>query len=411
MPKHNRASFAAKDRHDAKRGHPDFDLRAYAAERDLEFLDHATPAGFRAVLPGEAEWQHNVLRGTLPGGGHGILAHEGLPIDATGGDISWSWTFYFTRISTRGKLRIRDLFLWMLPFGEWLTSSGETPDVHAPCTTAAVRVPESAAPLTTLRIDRRRGAPPYEFGNREKLDDVGLPGWRMQAAPKPDPATVGRLLAAPVDQLLSAHAEDGLFQVVVWSATLLVRRNGYLRDPSELDELARAASLLGDRVREVCLPLADPQPFHAELPPPAWRDPQAPRDLTFDPIAMWERWALDTAAARRLELEDSRAYHRAFPSVPVPGLAYVVMRGELPGLGRGRLVVHRERNSARPAVLLAAPPGAAPTPPGGERDPDRAVVREVRDGLLSVWSTTSYWGDAMAGDLDDFLTRAAAVLS
>ena len=68
MTKLNRAAFSRDDVEDAKRGQPAFDLRDYAAGRGLEFLDHGTPAGFRAAVPGREELQSNVLRGMLPGG-------------------------------------------------------------------------------------------------------------------------------------------------------------------------------------------------------------------------------------------------------------------------------------------------------------------------------------------------------
>lgn len=409
MARHNRASFTREDRADAKRGRPDFELRGYAGERGLEFLDHGTPAGYRAALPGDPEWQHSVLRGRLAGGAFGVVAHEGLPVPADGAEISWSGKFHSYRISTRGRVRPWQVAISLLPVVGWLVPSGETPPVHVPCTTAAVRVPETAAPLTHMRIDRRRNAPPYNFGEAERLDDLGLPGWFLRADPAPSPATLEALLAPPVDRLLADHAPDGLFQIVVWFGTLLVRRNGYLRDPAQLDELARAASLLAARLRDVCLPLAEPRRFDAAvLPEPGWIGQGAVRH-PFYPRDAWRRWAVETAAARRLTLEDPLAYHRAFPGVPVPGAAYVVMRGDLPGIGRGRLAVHREREHVRPAVLEAAAQDAEPTPPEGERFPDRGVVREVRDGIRAVWSTTSFWGDAMAGDLEDFLSRAASV--
>jgi hypothetical protein len=50
--KHNRAAFSRADVEDAKRGHPDFDLRDYTRQRGLEWIDHATPAGYRAAVPG-----------------------------------------------------------------------------------------------------------------------------------------------------------------------------------------------------------------------------------------------------------------------------------------------------------------------------------------------------------------------
>jgi hypothetical protein len=88
MATHNRAAFSRADVKDAKRGCPDFDLRDYAADRALEFLDHGTPAGYRAALPGQGELQSNVLRGVLPGGEYGILAHEGLEIGYSGEDLA-----------------------------------------------------------------------------------------------------------------------------------------------------------------------------------------------------------------------------------------------------------------------------------------------------------------------------------
>jgi hypothetical protein len=76
----NRAAFSAEDVPDAKRGQPDVELPKYAAARELEFLDRGTPAGYRAALPGSPDVQHNVMRGVLPGGAYGILAHETLEI-------------------------------------------------------------------------------------------------------------------------------------------------------------------------------------------------------------------------------------------------------------------------------------------------------------------------------------------
>jgi hypothetical protein len=87
-------AFSRADVPDSKRGYPDFDLRDYATRRGLELLDHGTPAGFRAALPGDEELQSNVLRGTLPGGAHGVLANEGLQIGWTGDDPDWGGTFY-----------------------------------------------------------------------------------------------------------------------------------------------------------------------------------------------------------------------------------------------------------------------------------------------------------------------------
>jgi hypothetical protein len=67
MAEHNRAAFSRDDVEDAKRGQPDFDLRDHAASRRMEFLGHATPAGFRAALPCREELQSNASRGASGG--------------------------------------------------------------------------------------------------------------------------------------------------------------------------------------------------------------------------------------------------------------------------------------------------------------------------------------------------------
>jgi hypothetical protein len=409
MAKHNRTAFSKEDVPDSKRGYPDFDLRDYGARRGLEFLDHGTPAGFRAAVPSEEEHQWNVLRGTLPGGAYGVLANEALDVGFTTDTPDWTGTFYGTRVVAKGNLAGGLAFL---PVVGWFLGSSATASVWVPCTVAAARVPETAGTLTELRIDRRRSAPPFTSRNRTKIGElVGEKGWELYASEKPTPEVAARLLAEPVAGLLREHTEDGLFQAVVWWGTLVVRRNGFLRSPEELDELVRAAGLLATRLREVCRPLAKPRPFDTRLPRPPYRGGiDAPPGFFLED--QWARWAKETAGRYRLESEDPLAYHRAFPSVPVPGIAAVVLRGTVPRLGvPGRLVVHRERESARPGVVIPAPPGVEPTPPGGRVVPEHKLRVEVADGLLAAWSIQSYWGSAMAGDVDAFLASAAAAIA
>jgi hypothetical protein len=408
MAAHNRAAFSEGDVEDAKRGYPDFDLRDYATQRGLEFLDHGTPAGFRAALPCQEELQSNVLRGVLPGGEYGVITHEGLEIGYSDIGLHWGGTFYGTRVIAKGDL---GGILGLVPVVNLFVGSSATAEVRLPCTVAAVRVPETAGALTHLRFDRRRSSPPFSFGKRTKLGGlVGEKGWDLYAGEKPDPEVVARIAAEPVAGLLRAHTEDGLFQAVVWWGTLVVRRNGFLRSPEELDELARAASLLARRLREVCLALADPQRFDTALPgPPYRRGVDAPPGFFVED--RWSKWAAGTAERYGLELEDPLAYHRAFAPVPVPGIACAVLRGTIPRLHvPGRLVVHRERDAARPAVVIPAPAGAEATPPGGRVFGEYGVRLEIADGLLAAWSVNSYWGSAMAGDLDAFCAAVAAAL-
>jgi hypothetical protein len=400
-PPKSRAAFSRDDVPDAKRGYPDFDLREFASRRGLEWLDHTTPAGYRAAVPGKEELQSNTLRGELAGGAYGVLAHEGLEVGYSGDSFDWGGTFYSIRVRTTG-VGLRG----MLPF------SGRANEalVRIPCTVAGVRLSESVGSQLCLRIDTRRSAPPVSFGHRIKLDElIGIDGWSVWGLPKVEPDALASLVREPVAELIRAHAEDGLFQVVVWWGTLLVRRNGFLRDDEPLDELGRAASTLAARVREICLQRAEPRPFASELAPPLFRDWQDPQ-VIFNPSDTWHAWAEDTARRYGFTREDPLAYHRAFPSLPVPGQASVVMRGTLASVGDCRLVVHREREASRAALLIAPPAGLSPTPPGGVASNTRGVRLESGGGLLAVWATSSYWGNAMVGDIDAFVSVAEATI-
>lgn len=415
----NRAAFSSDDVEDARRGHPAAGLTGYAQARDLRYVDRATVGGYRAALPCEPAFQFNVMAGWLPGGEHGVLAHEALALPRVGDAVAWSCPLYGLDTKSRGGGRVvRDVALALLPGGDLFTGwGGPEPDVEpvrAPCTVAAVRVPESSPVQAFLRIDTVDQAPPFEFGNQAWLEGRGVPlrGWLVQGQPDPAPDFLAEVLADPVGPMLEAHGGAGLLQLVLAYGTLVVRRNGFLAGEAQLDDLASFASLLAGRVRTACRARVAPQPFGVALPPPTWRTGIGGTPAAFEPEPHWQQWATDAAARYGLELEDPFAYHHAFPSVPVPGFARVVLRGTLPGLGlAGRLVVHQEPGGARPAVVLPVAPGARATSPDGDRvDTDPPVRVEVRDGLAGVWSLTSYWGNAMAGDVDAFLASAARVL-
>jgi hypothetical protein len=91
----------------------------------------------------------------------------------------------------------------------------------------------------------------------------------------------------------------------------------------------------------------------------------------------------------------------------------IVMRGNIPHVGPGRLVVSRERDAMRPAVLTTTLSGTGPTQPGGEQltSRDIGLRHQIADGVASVWSTNSYTGTALADALDPFLVAVGDVLS
>ncbi|MGH2836733.1 MAG: hypothetical protein ACRDJY_00110 [Thermoleophilaceae bacterium] len=100
-------------------------------------------------------------------------------------------------------------------------------------------------------------------------------------------------------------------------------------------------------------------------------------------------------AAPRLVHEDPRAFHRAFPTLPSPGDAVAVMRGNLPGTSQaGRVVYYaehpvREKQNVRGAIVFQTT--HADAPPQGIVDDENALVFEARDGVGVMWSKQS-WG-------------------
>ena len=405
---HGYAALAPDDVGDAKRGNPGIELRDYAAARGLEFLDRAAAAGFAATLPGFPEYRFSVMRGLLRGGEFGVLFHQALEVPVTGSP-NIDGTLFGVVAKTPGR--------WWMPslpnrtdipiIGDFLDPPtddrpAEAFDSHAvwiPSTTAAVNVPEATLPLHLFRVDRRRHHAPFDFQHQRGLDDLGLDGWRMRSQAPVGDDLLRRVLAGPALDVLRRRAADPFFQLLVLRGTVIVRRNGYLRDHDALDALATDVCVLAGAIRGACLPEGRPRPFAEPLPP-------APAGASNPEVtAGWSDGYAKLAARLGLELEDPDEYHRAFPSIPVPGRAAAVMRGTLPGTqAAGRLVYHAERNlraaeRARGAVLLPAPAGAQPTPPGGDRYPDHKLVHENADGVTVLWSlvTAGFYPEEQEG--------------
>ncbi|HYI18754.1 MAG TPA: hypothetical protein VD836_08580 [Solirubrobacteraceae bacterium] len=396
--KHGYAALAPQDVPDAKAGTSGVDLRAYAAERGLEVITGSTPAGYRAAVPAWPEYLENVMRGVLPGGEYGLLYHEKLELPTTGG---MSGTLY---AKVTGKASWKDAFRFNrtdLPFiGDFLDppTDHSPPEPYdndsawVPCTVAALHVPETAAVLGQLRLDRRHHHGQYDFAQHRTLPG----GWHLRTGADADEAAVARVLGGPLPGVL-AGIDAALLQVVVLHGTLILRRNGYLKEPAALDAHASLAAFAAGELRAACLPATRPQAFAEPLP--RW-DAQA--------AELPPPWVAAFAAlATRLDatLEDPRALHLAFPSLPVPGTAVAVLR-----LGSGERLVYTEERlvrraqQVRGALLAAAAPGAA-TPPGGARD-DELVVAEVRDGVLACWSRRT--ADITLGEADELLSRSRA---
>jgi hypothetical protein len=394
--KHGYAALAPQDVADAKAGTSGVDLRPYAAERGLEVITGSMPAGFRAAVPAWPEYLENVMRGVLPGGEYGLLYHEKLELPNTGGMSGTLYAKVTGKASWKDALRFNRTDIPII--GDFLDppSDHSPPEPYdndsawVPCTVATLHAPETAAVLPQLRLDRRHHHGQYDFEHHRTLAG----GWHLRTGDGTDEAALARLLAGPVPGVL-AGVDAALLQVVVLHGTLILRRNGYLKEPAALDAHATLAAFVAGELRAACLPAAQPRPFTEPLP--SW-DAQA--------AELPPPWVAAFAAlATRLDatLEDPRLLHLAFPSLPVPGNAVAVLR-----LGTGERLVYTEERlvrraqQVRGALLAAAAPGAA-TPPGGVRE-DELIVAEVRDGVLACWSKRT--ADVTLGEADELISRA-----
>jgi hypothetical protein len=126
-----------------------------------------------------------------------------------------------------------------------------------------------------------------------------------------------------------------------------------------------------------------------------------------------------------MAVEDPRAFHTAFPGLNVPGEAFGVLHGRLPGTTlTGRLLCCAERPMALPddfRELLTDPGGPAgsdvavvevrtngpATAPEGEVEADLRVA--VAGGVLTAWRLRPTW-QADGPALDRLATDVAAVL-
>jgi hypothetical protein len=390
-------AFAREDVADARRRRPDVDLSGYAAARGLDMLGSRNAAGFFAALPLDEQLQFNVLRGPLPGGEQGILFHHVLPLPVSAdGSVSGAGGLCGYVYNPRGgRLRLRDVLANVIPWADLALDAAselrrpldEPGDplgscIGIPCTVAAVLVPEVA--LEAFTIDGSS---------------------KVRSREAPDPRLLARFLSDATREALDHLASRAYAKLEIRYGTLVVRVNGYLRDEAELDGLAQLTCTLARELRAAGELVADRRPFDRPLPPPAhhapppWGDP------------------LDAYAWKHgLALEDPAAYHRAFPSLAVPGTAFAVLRGELAGGIVGRVAWHTEKsiatnNDGRNAVLLPAPPGAEPTPRAGIRLAGEALNYWIGDGILAVWELRSKELRGDLGDMDALIERALGLLT
>lgn len=383
------------------------DLTAYAAARGLERRGCRPQMGYLlATCPWHEQLLVDVARGTLPGGAPGVVAYEARPFEE---DMRWLFPTG-EESGTKGFLRDlkpewRDLL--PVPIPTWRTSY-----ITVPFTLAGARVNHTGA-VTGMRVMRT-----YERGmqscdgawTRRPLDDIGLGDWVAEVRKRSDDAAVDEILRGPVREALASE-RGPCFEIEIGYGQVVVAQHHFLNAPEELDALAWAASLLAGGVHSIVRRARPPQPFGDSLPEPEWLPQVAalPDDKhTFWPVGALLERVYAVAGERGMALEDSFAFHSAFANLPVPGEAFGVMRGPLPGTGgiHGRLACCAERQMQIPidlehwldgaggvvgcdVAMLAAAPGEVDTPADGERVEDLRLA--VRDGVLLAWRRRPRW--------------------
>ena len=359
---------------DGFRGRPDVDLAEYATARGLEQCGNKAQGGYIPAFPLTSELQFNVLRGKLPGGEDGILYHEVKLLD----EQYASGTFYGQKVSL-SQARAEDLVALTGITGE------PTRFFKAPHTTAAVRIPQAQGAIVGLDVGRGgervlHAAPDGEafsagftldlsFLSRKKkkkddapmqqgpqawigreLHDIELGDWRVAYRGRAQKEVVEQIIAGPLKELLWMAPPLG-YRIRFQYGVLFVNQQHFLKTTEELDLFTERVSWLAQRIREICVAAAQPQPFGTEVPEPTWAAKiDAAPDETFMGIDSQNLGAFHAIARERgLASEDPYAFHRAFPDLPVPGEAYGVMRGTLPGTSiTGRVVAGIDRIVAGP---------------------------------------------------------------
>jgi hypothetical protein len=439
---------------DGFRGRPDVDLAPYADARGLEHRGSATQLDYIPAFPLTSELQFNVMRGTLPGGEQGVLYHEVDLLD----EATAAGTFYGQKVSL-SQARPEDLISLTGITGEPIRY------FKVPHTTAAIRIPQAQGPLVGFDVGRSserviRAAPEGEgfksgftldlsFLSRRKkkqkseeplfqgpqpfigrdLAYMALPERRIAYRGRAQKELVEQVIAGPLTELLAADPPLG-YRITFAYGVLIVTQQHFLKQDDELDALAERASWLAARLREICLADASPQPFETELAPPPWA---AKIDET--PGESWQ--GMDSqdlagfhaiARERGLASEDPFEFQRAFSDLPVPGEAYGVMRGTLPGTSLfGRVVAGVEREIGGPPAYWDRILDELPHGPCGsdtvllavradapDAHPDTGMPWgdggfAIRRGVLVAWQPRLGSAQADGAQLDELVRRVVSL--
>jgi hypothetical protein len=375
----------------AQRARPDGDLTAWASRRDLDFRGQSAQAGYYSVTcPWSVDVVWNVVRGPLPGGSYGVVCHD---------------------------VRLYE----GLSAGEGSTLQ----HFKVPYTNAGVRVPHLGS-LAGLHVARRSEhyTESSNVWSKRSLDDLDLRGWVATTRKHTDPEVVEQFITGPVRDIL--RGQQGLgFELRVEYGQAIAARQDFLTRDEDLDSLAATACVLAAAVRDICAPTTPSPSLGTVLAPPVWVDDvhAKPNDtFTAWPIGARLERVVQIGDERGLPIEDPRTFHQTFPGLNMPGEAFGVLRGTLPGTNvDARLIASAERpmwiddeirrmltDPGGPVgcdvAAVAVPEDTPATPPEGVVEEGMRVA--IADGVMTTWRSRLSW--QVTGETLDQLGRDTA---
>jgi hypothetical protein len=405
---------------DAKRGKPDVDLSGWAERRGLDFRGGKPQSGYLTVTcPWSKDILFNVVRGHWPGGTYGVLCHEARLYD-----VDEVGNFHGIKVSSANSGAILDVIdsLSAIPIF-W---GGQVNYFKVPYTSAGARVPHVGR-VTGLHVARRaeRYTKSSAVWTELPLDHLGLQDhWIAAVRKNSDERTVDALLRGPVRDALASQQGLG-FEIRIEYGQAIVSRQDFLARHEDLDALIATAEDVAKGVREICTAGDDRKSLRAELPTPSWLGSYRGGKLTTWPVGARQDMVVKVARERGLALEDVRTFHATFPSLNIPGEAFAVLRGRLPGTSlSGRILCCAERPMVLPddfrkvlsdpggavgadVVLLEVDPSTPATAPEGEVIDGIRVA--VADGVLTAWRGRPSW--QIDGGALDQLAEVAAIVT
>ncbi|MEQ1700764.1 MAG: hypothetical protein ABMA25_11675 [Ilumatobacteraceae bacterium] len=371
-PSFNHAALDRADIEDAKRGYPAVSLQPFAAAAGLGYTNNELHGGFLSNLPKFPGYVFNVCHGTFPGGRLGLLQHELLELETDQDGIRGGGTFYSVRVVTRYSTK------------ELLGVTGDP--IEAPFLGNAAWLPITSVHLRTPELNQLPVFTVREVGftvlARGKLDQYGLPGFRVDRGPK-DPTMLSAIATACAGALPTRR--DSYVRLQVRYGVLSLTVNGYRADEQDLHHLTAVATHIADSLTALTRNL--PGAAFTTAGPSA--DTSAPPEGVPKPHPSYRPAYAKAGPELTMLHEDPYYLSHLLPKCPIPGVPSGVLFGNLPGTSTvGRLawfeLGNRFSGSVRGGAIAPAADGAT-TPLGGTYHAPTGMHVEVVDGIAYCW--------------------------